>query len=278
MQIFRLNRNFFDFYTQNNECKVYHIALYFHLLQMSNSLGKGTEWKAEFGVPTNDTMQALGIGNKNTYYTTLRDLEKWEFLKIVKLSVNIYQATIVKMNFFECEKECQNEDLPLLISNGNNYGNDHAIIHADNYTKVHTSVHADDHAVVPIDIPLNLKPKDLKTKVENKKKSSEVKEWFLFRETKYFKNLEVFESDFLAQYPDYSKFLISEYHKAVEGWSKDSRADKFKKKDWLATAKNWIDKDVAGNCAKYSERSLNPQEKKDLPTLSAEEIKAIRHI
>lgn len=265
MLIFKLNRNFFDFYTQNKECKVYHIAMYYHLLQMSNSLGKGADWRGVFGLPTNDTMEALSIGNKNTYYDTLRDLEKWDFLTIVRLSPNVYQATIIKLNFFDFEKEI----LPLQISDSNH----HAMIHATDYGKEHTMIHANNHAVVPIDIPLDLKTKDLKTKKEKK-----VKEWFFFDETIYNKNSELFEIDFLKAYPEYSKFLISHYHQAAQEWRKDSQADKFKKKDWLLTVKNWIDADVKKGWAKYSERQLNPNEKANVPVMSAEAIKAIRHI
>ena len=54
-------------------------------------------WKAEFGVPSNDTCEGLSIGNKHTYLKALRDLESWGFIRIVKESKNQFSATIVSL-------------------------------------------------------------------------------------------------------------------------------------------------------------------------------------
>lgn len=93
MTAFELTRKWFDFSFENKEAKVQHTAIFLWIIELNNRLG----WKSEFGLPTHDTMEGLSIGNKNTYLSALRELEKWGFIKIVKASKNQYQANIISI-------------------------------------------------------------------------------------------------------------------------------------------------------------------------------------
>lgn len=90
---YSLSRAWFDFAFEKKECKVQHTALYMWIIELNNRLG----WKEQFGLPTHDTMEGLSIGNKNTYYSALRDLNDWGFVTIVVESKNQYQATIIEI-------------------------------------------------------------------------------------------------------------------------------------------------------------------------------------
>ena len=91
MDSYSLTRKWFDFAFENDKAKVQHTALFCWIIELNNRLG----WKAEFGLPTNSTMEGLSIGNKNTYLSTLSDLQNWGFIKIIKPSKNQFQACII---------------------------------------------------------------------------------------------------------------------------------------------------------------------------------------
>lgn len=93
MTWYELSRRFFDFSFENYQCWVYHIALFMWIIELNNRLW----WKKQFWLPTRDTMEWLGIGNKNTYYSTIKDLVSWWFIKIIQESKNQYQATIIEI-------------------------------------------------------------------------------------------------------------------------------------------------------------------------------------
>lgn len=93
MNGYELTRKWFDYAFENKEAKVYHTALYTWIVELNNRLG----WKQEFGLPTNDTMEGLSIGNKNTYLNTLRDLRDWGFIEIVQESKNQFKSCVIKL-------------------------------------------------------------------------------------------------------------------------------------------------------------------------------------
>lgn len=93
MNGYELSRAWFDFAFEKKEAKVQHTALYLWIVELNNRLG----WKKEFGIPTLDTMEGLSIGNKGTYLTTLKDLQDWGFITIVKEAKNQYQACIISI-------------------------------------------------------------------------------------------------------------------------------------------------------------------------------------
>lgn len=90
---YELSRSWFDFAFEKKECKALHTALFLWIVELNNRLG----WKLEFGLPTQDTMEGLSIGNKNTYYLALKDLNTWGFINIVKSSKNQYQSCIISI-------------------------------------------------------------------------------------------------------------------------------------------------------------------------------------
>lgn len=71
-----------------------HHALYYALVQMVKKRG-GTQ---RFNLPYTDGMQASSIGSRNTYLTTLRDLEKWGFAEYTP-GANGLKAPIVHVKF-----------------------------------------------------------------------------------------------------------------------------------------------------------------------------------
>jgi hypothetical protein len=93
MKGYELSRRWFDFAFEKKEAKVYHTALFMWCIELNNRLG----WKEEFGLPTQDTMEGLGIGNRNTFRAALKDLDKWGFIKIVQESKNQFQACYISI-------------------------------------------------------------------------------------------------------------------------------------------------------------------------------------
>jgi hypothetical protein len=155
MNIYDLSRAWFDFSFEKTEAKVQHTALFMWCLELNNRLG----WKKEFGLPTNDTMEGLSIGNKGTYHQALKDLQEWGFITIVKESKNQYQSCIIKIN-----EKCRVKKATAL---------DSALIQ-------HSTQHSSSIGVgiVPIDIPIN--------KLTNKPINKGVK--FNFENIEWFKD------------------------------------------------------------------------------------------
>lgn len=90
---YELSRVWFNFSFEQKEAKVQHTAIYLWIVELNNRLG----WKKEFGLPTNDTMEGLSIGHKQTYLNALKDLQNWGFIKIVKEAKNQYQSCIISI-------------------------------------------------------------------------------------------------------------------------------------------------------------------------------------
>lgn len=137
MNGYDLSRRWFDFAFENRDCKVQHTALYMWIIELSNRLG----WKSEFGLPTNATMEGLGIGNRGTYARTLGDLAEWKFIEIVQESKNQYQACIIKLCLFNNE-QAEHQALDQAL-------NRHSVNHS---TSIDTDIAS---CTVPIDKPLN---------------------------------------------------------------------------------------------------------------------------
>lgn len=88
-----LSRTWFNFAFEKEEAKAIHTAIFMWIVELNNRLG----WKQEFGLPTQDTMEGLSIGNKTTYLSAIKDLTEWKFIEIVKESKNQYQSMIIKI-------------------------------------------------------------------------------------------------------------------------------------------------------------------------------------
>jgi len=68
-------------------------TLYLYIADHCNRLG----WKEKFGLPTTSTMEAIGIGNYNTYKKTLNDLIAWEFIELITKSKNQYTSNVIAL-------------------------------------------------------------------------------------------------------------------------------------------------------------------------------------
>jgi len=91
---YSLSRTFFNWSFDNPDLiKPNHIALYFFIIEHANRLG----WKKKFGIPTIMVMEAIGIKNFRTYSTTLQDLIKWKFIKLIQVSKNQYSSNIISL-------------------------------------------------------------------------------------------------------------------------------------------------------------------------------------
>lgn len=87
-----LSRDWFDFCFENPELvKPTHIALYFFAIEHCNRLG----WKPKFGLPTQMTMDAIGVKNWRTYSKAFDDIVEWGFFKLIEKSKNQYSATVI---------------------------------------------------------------------------------------------------------------------------------------------------------------------------------------
>lgn len=139
-----LSRRFFDFAFEHSECKCVHAALFMWIVELNNRLG----WKPEFGIPTADTMEGLSIGDKRTYLSALRDLNKWGFINIVSEAKNQYQASKISIVS------------PDLTENDKTYL-DSAVVNSQQHYPRHTpqhnngTTHGTPSGIPPIDKPLN---------------------------------------------------------------------------------------------------------------------------
>lgn len=91
---YELSRNFFDWCYENPEkVNPNHPALYFFIIEHYNRMG----WKEKFGLPTQMSMDAIGIKNWRTYKNTFEDLAEWGFINVIERSKNQYSATVIAL-------------------------------------------------------------------------------------------------------------------------------------------------------------------------------------
>ena len=93
MNWYELSRQFFDFSFEHHECGVYHTAIYMLAIEQNNRYW----WKKEFWFPTAYNCDVLGIGNRNTYLSALKDLVDWWFIEIICESKNQFKATVISL-------------------------------------------------------------------------------------------------------------------------------------------------------------------------------------
>lgn len=87
-----LSRSFFDWgYENPDKISPNHVALYFFIIEHCNRLG----WKDKFGLPTQMSMDAIGIKNWRTYKKAFDDLVEFGLIKVVQQSRNQYSATVI---------------------------------------------------------------------------------------------------------------------------------------------------------------------------------------
>lgn len=111
-----LSREWWAFAATNEGVRPVHSALYYFISNLYNKLTQPTD----FHLPTDSTMQVLGIKNYKTYAAALADLCKWEFISITEKSKNQYTAskiTLVK------NTKANTEALPKPNNKSNNKAN-----------------------------------------------------------------------------------------------------------------------------------------------------------
>jgi hypothetical protein len=95
MNSYDLSRVFWDFSFNNPELiKPNHCAVFFFAIEHCNRLG----WKDKFGFPTTMVMEAIGIKSYNTYKSTLDDLVKFGFIKMIESAKNQWSSNIIAIS------------------------------------------------------------------------------------------------------------------------------------------------------------------------------------
>lgn len=95
MNGYNLLRDWYNYkFSHPSKVKAIHSDMYCYLIDLWNRLGQ----KDEFGLPTQITMEALGIGSYNTYKKTFDDLIEFGFVKLITDSKNQHQSRIVALS------------------------------------------------------------------------------------------------------------------------------------------------------------------------------------
>ena len=83
---YELSRNWFDWCYENPQLITpTHTAMYFFIIEHWNRLG----WKKKFGLPTQMTMDAIGVRNWRTYSKAFNDLVDYGFFKLIEKRLDI---------------------------------------------------------------------------------------------------------------------------------------------------------------------------------------------
>jgi hypothetical protein len=95
---YELTQKWYEFKFENpSRVRHIHSDMFFYLVYLWNKLGK----KKEFGLPTDITMESLGIGSYNTYKAALNDLIEFGAVKLIKDSKNQHHAKIIALSFID---------------------------------------------------------------------------------------------------------------------------------------------------------------------------------
>jgi hypothetical protein len=94
MDIFKLNRTFWDFAFNNPEkIKPNHCAIYYFALEHCNRLG----WKQKFGFPTSMVLEATGIKSYSVYKKAFDEIVSYGFFEVIEYSKNQYSSNIIAL-------------------------------------------------------------------------------------------------------------------------------------------------------------------------------------
>jgi len=95
---YNYTRSWFDFSFENpDKVNPNHTALFCWLIELNNRMG----WATNFASPATQSMAAIGVSSYNTYKKTFDDLVKFGFVKVIKPSINQYQASIIALSNFD---------------------------------------------------------------------------------------------------------------------------------------------------------------------------------
>lgn len=96
MNTFELSRNFWNWAFENPETiTTNHAAIYFFAIEHCNRLGG----KEKFGLPSQMTMEAVGIKKHQTYIKYFNELIDFGFFKLIEKSKNQYSSNIISLMF-----------------------------------------------------------------------------------------------------------------------------------------------------------------------------------
>ena len=88
-------RNWFNFcFEHPDKVRPIHHAVYLYCLDLCNRLG----WKQKFGLPTDSTMEVLGIKNYKTFIKALNEIIAWGFIILIQKSKNQYTANVIALS------------------------------------------------------------------------------------------------------------------------------------------------------------------------------------
>lgn len=94
MNGYERTRAWFNFcFEHPDRIKPIHHAVYLYAVELCNRLG----WKKKFGLPTDSTMEVLGVKNHRTYKNAFNDLIEWGFITMIQKSKNQYTANVIAL-------------------------------------------------------------------------------------------------------------------------------------------------------------------------------------
>lgn len=92
---YQLTKAWFDFvFESKEETRPIHAALYLWIVELNNRL----HWQEVIGLPTEYTMQAIGVKGYQHYKKALDDLVRWGFVSIISKSNNQHTSNHISLN------------------------------------------------------------------------------------------------------------------------------------------------------------------------------------
>lgn len=92
---YQLTKAWFDFVFESKESvRPIHTALYLWIVELNNRL----HWEDIFGLPTEYSMQAIGVKGYQHYKKALDDLVSWGFISFVSKSQNQHTCNQISLN------------------------------------------------------------------------------------------------------------------------------------------------------------------------------------
>lgn len=206
-----LSRAWFDFAFENNDkvdCK--HTAMYFYCIDLNNRLG----WKEKFGLPTDQTMNALSIRNHRTYSKIFQDIVDWGFINVIKKSVNQHSSTIIAL--------CKNTKASTMASTN---AHTKAI-----QRQVQMQEQKQQQGTATIDKQENIKTLNNKTSIINNTLAEQSSAYKNLEKSKenIFEFIKTEKPQLIEPYADYWNLFADKYSLAKVTKITDSRKKKFK--------------------------------------------------
>ena len=247
MNGYALSRAFWNWAFENPDKNTpTHAAMFMWFVEKWNRCGQ----KQKISITTSETMEALGINSRNTFSKVFSELVEYGFIEIIQDSKNQYTSKIISLAQNLCKHEVSTDTAldKALIQQGSEQGASTVTINKtkkqDNKETIKQHNHNDDDS-------------------ENKKKEKKVKK-HLFSESEYF-DFQNFQVAFVARFPDYAiLYDLSYYHQKMKEWGGGKKVLKYKKIDWIETAKEWMDKNPPNNNTSPHQFVRTPETKKTL--------------